>query len=122
MKIVLSKVLFAILLLLAGGRARGVDGDAHTLLLLHFEGSLTGAGGEAPNQSSGVAFEPGVNGNGAYFSTNNQVFYPSINNLYSTSGSLEFWLKPRWSGNDGRGHFVLKFGSGGGMLFGKDGG
>jgi hypothetical protein len=120
-KTVLSKILFSILLMLMAERARGIEGDAHTLLLLHFENSLTGANNEAPTQSSGVTFEPGVNGTAAYFSTNNQVFYLSANNLNSTNGTLEFWIKPRWSGNDGRGHFVLKFGSGGGMLFGKDG-
>ena len=52
-----------------------------------------------------MTFEAGVNGVGGYFSTNNQVFYSSANNINSTNGTLEFWIKPRWNGNDGRGHF-----------------
>jgi len=117
------KLLLSILsLFLACATARAIDADAHTLLLLHFENNLTGADGETPSQSSGVTFEAGVNGSAGYFSTTNQVFYPSANNINSTNGTLEFWIKPRWNGNDARGHFALKFASTGGMLFGKDGG
>ncbi|MGH7599285.1 MAG: LamG-like jellyroll fold domain-containing protein, partial [bacterium] len=36
-------------------------------------------------------------------------------------GTLEFWIKPRWNGNDGEGYVVLRFGVGGGMYFAKDG-
>jgi len=50
------------------------------------------------------------------------VYYNSLANIDETAGTLEFWLKPRWSGNDGQDHYALRFGNGGGMLFGKDGG
>jgi hypothetical protein len=95
--------------------------DAHTLLLLHFNDDLNGAQGETPTQALGVTFEPGIFGKGAYFAPGNQVYYPSAGNIKSTEGTLEFWIKPRWNGNDGQGYVVLRFGEGGGMYFAKDG-
>jgi hypothetical protein len=95
--------------------------DRHTLLLLHCDGNLTGAKGEKPTQAQGVAFESGIFGKGAYFAPGNQVYFPSAGNLNSTQGTLEFWIKPRWNGNDGQGYVVLRFGVGGGMYFAKDG-
>jgi len=67
-KTVLTKILFSIVLMLMADRTRGIEGDAHTLLLLHSENNLTGANNEARDQSSGVTFEPGVHGAAAYFS------------------------------------------------------
>ncbi len=95
--------------------------DRHTLLLLHCNGNLFGARGEKPAQAQGVAFEKGIFGNGAYFAPGNQVYFPSAGNINSTEGTLEFWIKPRWNGNDGEGYVVLRFGVGGGMYFAKDG-
>ncbi len=95
--------------------------DQHTLLLLHCNGNLSGAQGETPAQAQGVAFEAGIFGNGAYFSPGNQVYFPSAGNINSTEGTLEFWIKPRWNGNDGQGYVVLRFGVGGGGYFAKDG-
>ena len=95
--------------------------DRHTLLLLHFDGNLTGARGEDPVQAQGVAFESGIFGKGAYFAPGNQVYFSSARNLNSTEGTLEFWIKPRWNGNDGQGYVVLRFGVDGGMYFAKDG-
>src|SRR5947209_5377599 len=49
--------------------------DSHTLLWLRFEGTLVGEQGQAPLSASGVSFEQGVIGSGAYFAPGNQVFY-----------------------------------------------
>jgi parallel beta-helix repeat protein len=95
--------------------------DAYTLLLLHCNGNLKGAQGETPTQALGVTFEPGIFGNGAYFAPGNQVYFSSAGNISSTEGTLEFWIKPRWNGNDGQGYVVLRFGVGGGMYVAKDG-
>src|SRR5206468_532352 len=61
------RVLLAISFLLCCAGVQAVESDAHTLLLLHFENSLNGVAGETPTQVSGVTFETGVNGVGAYF-------------------------------------------------------
>lgn len=103
-------------------RAQEHTSDANTLLLLHFNSSLSGASGETPTQASGVTYQAGIFGNAASFNTGNQVYYASANNLNSALGTLEFWIKPAWSGNDGGDHYALRFGDGGGLLFGKDGG
>ena len=96
--------------------------DANTLLLLHFNNNMIGADGEVPTQSVGVTFESGVFGNGAYLSTTNQVYYSVANNVHATEGTLEFWVKPRWNGDDGQTHTILRYGATGGILVEKDGG
>jgi hypothetical protein len=96
--------------------------DEHTLMLLHFNGDLYSTEGEAPETEFGVVFEDGIFGAGAYLPVENQLLYNSLNNIDSTEGTLEFWIKPRWNGSDGEDHYALRFGLGGGMLFGKDAG
>ncbi len=111
----------SLFLLACSALAQEQTPDSHTLLLLHFNNDVNGASGETPSDSSGVAFEQGVFGSGAYFPPGNFLRYLSSGNIDSKRGTLEFWIKPRW-GSDGQGHFALHYGSGGGMLFGKDGG
>ena len=94
---------------------------AGDLLLLRCDGSLTGAQGEAPTQASGFAFQSGVHQQGVQLGTPNQLLYAAAGNIDSTHGTFSCWLKPTWNGNDGRSHFVLSYGGGGGMLIGKDG-
>lgn len=95
--------------------------DSRTSLLLTMENTLAGAQGEAPVQASGVSYEGGASGTGAYFAIPNNVQYSASGNILATEGTLEFWMKPRWSGSDGQTYGILKWGDGGGMLFAKDG-
>ena len=96
--------------------------DAHDLLLLRFDGSLMGDAGEVPTQAQGYVFQPGVSDQGVALPAPNQLAYSSASNIDGLEGSFECWLKPTWAGNDGQGHFVLRYGVGGGILIGKDGG
>jgi hypothetical protein len=96
--------------------------DAHTLLLLHFNNSLVGAAGESPLQATGVGYGAGIFGNGADFPAGNRLTYAASGNITASQGTAEFWFKPSWSGNDSQDHLALTWGSGGGILFGKDGG
>jgi len=97
--------------------------DGHTLLLLHFNDSLAGSGGETPaTPVSGITFENGLFGSGAALAAANQLKYAREGNIDAQSGSLEFWIKTNWSGDDGEGHFILSLGASGGILLGKDGG
>lgn len=95
-------------------------GDSHTLLLLHFDDTLTGVDRETPTQSINFDFRPGIFGAAVFLPQGNQLHYASANNINPVEGSLEFWIKPAWSGNDGQNHHVLRYGAGGGMLIGKD--
>ena len=103
--------------------AAELTSDGNTLLLLHFNNTLTGANGEAPVGSvSGISYDSGIFGNGAVFSASNKLQYARTDNIDSQTGTLEFWIKPQWNGNDGADHYVFALGVAGGMLMGKDGG
>ena len=95
--------------------------DPQTLLLLRFDGDLTGVQGETPGESSGITFETGIHGQGAYLAPGNRLFYPSAGNINSTNGTIEFWVKPRWAGDNHADNLFLRFGFAGGMLLMKTG-
>jgi hypothetical protein len=118
-----SLVLSSVFALLSFGNSPvlGLGSDADTLLLLDFENNATGAAGETPGTNTGVTFAAGVAGQGASLANPAQLYYPVASNFDPQRGSLEFWMKPSWAGNDGQGHTVLRQGSGGGVLFAKDG-
>ena len=84
--------------------------DEHTLLLLHFDGSYAGADGELPVQASGTTFVPGVFESGVLIDNVDSLFYEKVCNLLPESGSIEFWLKPNWNGNDGLHHQFINDG------------
>ncbi len=104
------------------GLAQEHTPDAATLLLLHGNGSLAGAAGEVPVAASGTSFATGVFGQGIQLPTGCQLTYAAANNITATQGTVEFWLRPNWNGNDGQDHLVLTWGTWGGILTGKDGG
>jgi YVTN family beta-propeller protein len=89
-------------------------------LVLHCEGTLDGEGGETPLTESGVTYEAGISGSGAYFAPGNQVYYSDTGNIDATDGSMSFWVKPRWNGGDGVSHCMLSYGGAGGILIEKD--
>ena len=55
--------------------------DADTSLLLHFNGSLTGAGGETPTSSTALRLSPGQLGQAVDFGTNGRAVYPQAGNI-----------------------------------------
>jgi len=95
--------------------------DASTTLLLRCNNSMNGAQGEVPLQATGISYEAGVQANGAFFSPSNIVRYARSGNIASREGTLSFWIKPRWTGSDGQTYSFASLGSGGGMVFAKDG-
>ncbi len=100
-----------------------IPADDDTLLLLRFDGNLTGVAGELPDgQVLGVTYAAGIQGQGAYLQPGNRLYYLVEENLDPTAGTLEFWIQPRWDGNDGQDHYALRASWGGGILIGKDGG
>ena len=109
------------LMIAYGTVAHAASNDANTSLLLKLEGSTAGASGETPTSESDVTYSPGLSGQAAVLGKPNQLFYSRSGNINPQQGTLEFWIKPSWAGNDGQGHFILKMGGAGGMLFGKDG-
>jgi len=86
--------------LIGAASAKELGSDSNTLLLLHFNNSLKGVAGEMPSQSPGVSFTPGLFGAGVLIDSHDQLAYSTSGNFNRTTGTVEFWLKPRWDGND----------------------
>ena len=84
--------------------------DIHTLLNLRFNGSLASTDGETPAQASGLSFETGIRGSGVLVNSTDRLAYRSAGNFRAASGTIEFWIKPRWNGNDGTTHFFFTLG------------
>ncbi len=97
--------------------------DANTTLLLRFEGSLNGEQGESPASASGHSFQAGLQGQAVSLPAGNQLFYPAANNISGQEGTIEFWIKPSWNGNDSLTHTILDWGGSGvgGMRIDKHG-
>ncbi len=84
--------------------------DAHTLLLLHFDGSYTGTQGE-PGTANGTSFINGRYGQAVSINGSDTLTYSSTNNLNRTQGAIEFWLRPDWNGNDFLTHNFFEVGN-----------
>lgn len=95
--------------------------DAHTLLLLHANGTTTGAAGETPTSSTGVAYATGIFGQALNLPTGARLQYAAAGNLNAAAGTIEFWLKPHWNGNDNQTYVVLAWGTWSGIMVVKDG-
>ncbi len=84
--------------------------DAHTLLLLHFDISFTGADGEigTPN---GAGFAEGRYSGGLYIDNTDTLTYETAGNLNRAQGAIEFWVQPNWEGNDEKNHVFFEAGA-----------
>jgi sugar lactone lactonase YvrE len=95
------------------GKASSYSGpyepDAHTLLLLHLDGSYDGAQGE-PGTSNGTTFVTGRYGKGALVDGNDTLSYTASGNITFTQGAVEFWFRPNWNGDDGGNHTLFWWG------------
>jgi hypothetical protein len=84
--------------------------DPSTLLLLHFDGSYQGTQGEL-GVPSGTTFAPGRYSQGVQIGLDGQVVYRSAGNLNPAHGSIEFWVKPEWNGDDGQSYTFFEAGN-----------
>ena len=89
-------------------------------LHLRFQGSPIGELGENPIVATGLSYEATGFGSSVYLGPGNELRYPTGGNIDGRQGTLRFWIKPRWSGNDGQDHYVMRVGGAGGILVGKD--
>jgi len=85
--------------------------DAHTLLLLHFDGSYTGAQGE-PGTPNGTAFAGGRHDQGVLVDDADTLTYATADNLEREQGAIEFWISPQWDGDDGQSYTFFEVGNG----------
>lgn len=87
-----------------------VTKDAHTLLLLPFDDDLASAEGEPPTEASGATFEAGISGAGVLIDGSDLLAYNTAGHFAGGAGTIEFWIKPRWNGNDHTTHFFFTIG------------
>ncbi len=85
--------------------------DAHTLLLLHFDGSYSGAQGET-GTPGGTSFTTGKYAQGVLVDANDTLTYATAGNLNRAQGAIEFWLRPNWDGWDGQSYTFFEVGNG----------
>ncbi|MCX6030049.1 MAG: 6-bladed beta-propeller [Chloroflexi bacterium] len=85
--------------------------DAHTLLLLHLDGTVTGAQGE-PGTAHGASFAASRYGQGVLVDDGDTLTYAAAGNIDATQGAVEFWLRPDWAGDDGSNHTLFWWGEG----------
>ncbi len=103
----------------AGGATLAHDGS--TLFLAHYEGDATGTA-DAPDVATAITYDAGVMASAANLGTSTDLRIGAARHIGAAQGTIEFWLRPEWNGNDGAGHAVLEYGVSGGLLVMKDGG
>ena len=92
----------------------------HTLLLLHGNGDLIGAAGETPVVwPPAMGFTTGIFGQGIDLPTGARLRYAAAGNALATAGTVEFWLRPHWQGDDGQDHMAFSWGTTGGSCLAR---
>ncbi len=91
--------------------SRPYEVDEHTSLLLHLDGSYTGAQGE-PGTAISTTFEAGKYGQGVLIDDTDTLTYTAEGNIDSEQGAIEFWIQPTWDGDDGGNHTLFWWGEG----------
>ena len=79
-------------------------------LVLNFEGSLNADNGERGYGSDGLSFVSGHSGQAVLFDKENTLYYLTGNNISFQKGTIEFWLKPLWNGNDNQSYVFFEIG------------
>jgi RHS repeat-associated protein/uncharacterized repeat protein (TIGR01451 family) len=86
--------------------------DDQTLLLLHFDGDVSGAQGEVGVENGATFTTAGQYGDGVIIDDADTLTYTIEDNLDRTRGAIEFWIRPAWNGNDGQSYTFFEAGSG----------
>jgi hypothetical protein len=83
--------------------------DSATSLLLHLDGSFSGTQGEV-GTPTGVTFTDGRYGQGIQVDYGDRLYYSTTGNIDPEQGSIEFWLKPDWNGDDEESYIFFEVG------------
>ncbi len=62
-------------------------------------------------RASSAGFAPGKSDAGAVIKTGNTLTYPTTGNINPDKGTIDFWVKPLWNGNDGITHYLFDTGA-----------
>ncbi|MDD5748598.1 MAG: right-handed parallel beta-helix repeat-containing protein [Actinomycetota bacterium] len=81
------------------------------MLLCHFEGNTINERDGQPGVITGSpTFEEGKFGQGIRIGEDDTLIYPSEGNFSIEKGTVELWVKPRWSGSDREDHIFFASG------------
>jgi len=84
--------------------------DDNTLFLCHFDGSLDciATGNDSPQRSEGVEYVNGKFGDGILLDDDSDVLtYSTYGNLLPDKGTIEMWIKPKWSAPNSDVHYFF---------------
>lgn len=87
-------LLFSLVALFTSVFAQPLVNDANTLLLLNFDNSVNGVGGEVPLSSQNITYNTGRFGQALQCNGSTVIRFDTTNNLRRNSGTVEFWIKP----------------------------
>jgi len=89
---------------------------------MHFNNLTHNVEYQTANTSTGISFyNNGVEAKAGNFYSSSLLKYKTAGNILSNLGSVEAWVRPNWSGNDGKSRTIFSWGVGGGMILVKDG-
>ncbi len=80
--------------------------DDYTIMLFHFNDDLLSTNDEAPLIANGIDLLPGLFGNavsiekGESVTRGDSLWYPVPAGFNAAEGTVEFWLQPRWIGQE----------------------
>jgi len=88
--------------------------DDYTLLLAHFDRAANAdhAAGLALAEGRGRIAPDGRFGGALVVAGRGEVTFAGADNVPGREGTVEFWLRPQWNGNDGRSHNVFSMSGG----------
>ncbi|MBL8799229.1 MAG: Ig-like domain-containing protein [Planctomycetia bacterium] len=95
----------------AGREPEPLAADADTTFLAHFEGNAEDRAKQAPDLAKGLAYNPGVVGQGVTVGGGAELRYAREGILDPKAGTVEFWLRPSWDGKAGKPHVLFQAGA-----------
>ena len=76
------------------------DMEKGIIFLSHFNNNNLSEESEFPLYESGTSYEEGLYRDGIRIDAGDNLYYNSSNNFNISFGTIEFWIKPNWFGND----------------------
>ncbi len=80
--------------------AQPLVADEATKVLLKFDDESLSGFGINPVSKLGLIYQSGVHGSGVYFGDGSLLEIDNTPDLPTSAGTIEFWVKPTWTGGD----------------------
>ena len=77
------------------------------LFLSYFDNSTANERDGSSGTAANITYADGRYNQGARFLTGSSLLHSSLGNINYQKGTIEFWLKPNWTGDDGQYYYLL---------------